>query len=265
MKFGLKLWSTNKQYLKEAVKLYNQKVYSYIELYVVPESYSTYSSFWSSLQIPYVVHAPHAGFGIINFAKRKFFKKNIETFKEVQEFAYLLNSKYIIVHPGIDGTIEEIIFQINQLDDKRILIENMPYFSLIDDKICQGHFPEEISIIMKQTNVNFCFDIGHAVYAANAINVDQHSYLHRFLKLNPKMYHLTDGKWGDVIDEHLNIGNGDFPLKKVLNLIPDESFITLETQKNLKYSLEDFDKDIVKIKRLMVEEHDQKIYSRSDY
>ena len=41
-KLGLKLWSTNTtDYFLEAIRLFDQKVYEYIELYVVPNTIST--------------------------------------------------------------------------------------------------------------------------------------------------------------------------------------------------------------------------------
>ena len=41
-KRGLKLWSCNTDYYyDEAIKLYNQKIFDYIELYVVPETLET--------------------------------------------------------------------------------------------------------------------------------------------------------------------------------------------------------------------------------
>jgi hypothetical protein len=40
--FGLKLWSTNtSNYLQEAYRLYNERFFDYIEIYIIPNSTET--------------------------------------------------------------------------------------------------------------------------------------------------------------------------------------------------------------------------------
>jgi hypothetical protein len=36
---GLKLWSTNENYIEEAKRLFDNGIYQYIELYVIPNSF----------------------------------------------------------------------------------------------------------------------------------------------------------------------------------------------------------------------------------
>ena len=74
-KIGLKLWSTNKNYVDEARRLYDAGVFDYIELFSVPDSYSEFINTWKSLDIPYVIHGPHYTTGL-NFADKKCFEKN---------------------------------------------------------------------------------------------------------------------------------------------------------------------------------------------
>ena len=74
---GLKLWSTNTDhYLREAKKLYAEGVFDYIELYVVPESLKCANE-WKTLNIPYVIHAPHSAHGI-NLADKNCEDRNIK-------------------------------------------------------------------------------------------------------------------------------------------------------------------------------------------
>lgn len=56
---GLKIWSTNTNYLKDAIKLFDKGYYKYIELFVLPGSYRHYIKFWKDLRIPFIIHAPH--------------------------------------------------------------------------------------------------------------------------------------------------------------------------------------------------------------
>lgn len=67
-KIGLKLWSINTDYYyDEAIRLYNDGVYDYIELYVVPNMTDTIEK-WKKLDIPFIVHCPHFSHGF-NLAK----------------------------------------------------------------------------------------------------------------------------------------------------------------------------------------------------
>ena len=57
-KIGLKLWSINTDYyLKEAERLFNDNLYDYIELYVVPDTLDTLEQ-WHRLNIPFIIHKP---------------------------------------------------------------------------------------------------------------------------------------------------------------------------------------------------------------
>src|SRR3989339_2001938 len=115
-KLGLKLWSTNKNYIEEAKRLYNEKVFDYIELFAVPNSYDKFICLWKELDIPYIIHAPHYSVGM-NLAKKECFKKNLEHAKETFKFANDLNAKFIIFHPGIDGDVKETVIQLNKIKE----------------------------------------------------------------------------------------------------------------------------------------------------
>lgn len=248
---GLKLWSINENYLTEALKLYQQKVYDYIELYAVPGSYAQYGKRWKELAIPYIIHAPHFKDGL-NLAKSGNFEKNIMLFKEAQRFADLLGADSIILHPGIAGDTKETIRQLKKIGDKRILIENKPYLALTNDLLCNASSPAEIEDIIKQTGYGFCLDIGHAICAANATKRDPLEYLNEFLKLKPKMFHFTDGDFSGVYDRHDHYGRGTFPIEKILSIISKDSPVTIETIKDSQESLADFVADVNFIKKIIV-------------
>jgi deoxyribonuclease IV len=242
-KLGLKLWSTNENYVNEAIRLYEEKFYDYIELFAVPDSYNEFIGLWKSLKIPYVLHAPHFSCGL-NFAKRDALKNNLRLVDETLKFADALSVQIIIFHPGVEGDIKETAFQIKQVKDSRIVLENKPYYAINGDLICNGHSPEEIEYVMQETGVGFCFDIGHAICSANAKKIEPFEYLKKFNTLNPKLYHLFDGDWNGVWDEHRHFGAGSYNFDKILGLIPKTCLITLETKKDFSDSLKDFEKDI---------------------
>lgn len=245
MELGLKLFSINENYVKEALKLFEQKIYDYIELYVVPDSFETCINLWKPLNhIPFIIHAPHFRHGV-NLANPEQLGENLKKAEEAQKFADELSSGYIIFHPGISGIIEETAKQINIINDSRILIENKPYYTILDDgNICNGYSPKEIKFILDNTKSGFCLDIGHCFCAANAQNIEPYIYLKEFLNLNPQMFHLVDNDFSTAIDKHLHFGEGNFDVNKILKFLPENAKITLETNKNSKENLNDFIQDV---------------------
>jgi len=244
-RFGLKLWSINKNYIQEAVRLYEKGVYQYIELFAVVGSYKKYISLWKDLQIPYVVHAPHSLGGGLNLAKKELRENNFKLAKESFMYADALNAPIVIFHPGFDGNIKETVTQLKMIKDNRIVVENKPYETIFPDKFCNGFSVSEISFVLAETGVGFCLDFGHAICAANSSKLDPYEHIGEFNKLNPKMYHLSNKKMGSCLDEHLHLRDGDYDLKKFLKNMPNDSIITIETDKKLQNNLEDFENDII--------------------
>jgi deoxyribonuclease IV len=247
-KFGLKLWSVNENYLSEAKRLHKDGFCDYVELYVIPGS-SGFIDMWKGLDIPFVIHAPHWREGV-NLAKKEKESENIELIWQAQRFADELSAEKIIVHPGIAGDMNETTRQLAKIDDKRILVENKPYFALDNGLLCNGSTPEEISFVMKETGVGFCLDVGHAICAANGHKINQRVFLKDFLELKPAMFHLSDGDVNSVYDSHKHIGEGSFDIKALLSMIPEGAMVTVETEKNSKTDLFDYVKDIQAIKNL---------------
>ena len=222
---GLKLWSTNENYVEEAKRLFENGVCNYIELYIIPGSLDKID-LWKNLcsqKVPFIIHAPHFKEGV-NFAKKECKTRNMLLAKESIEFANILDSKYIIFHPGIAGDINETARQFNELNDNRILVENKPYFIERDDSICNGATIEEIKFVLENTTVGFCLDIGHAICAANALKLEPIEFLKSLLALEPKMFHLTDNDFSSVYDKHYHFGKGNLPIKDILGLLPKKQF-----------------------------------------
>ena len=135
MNFGLKLWSNNTNYYQDIMALYEKDLFKYIELFIVPETIKDYLIFWQKLSIPVIIHATHEKFGL-NLALKENRKQNKRLANEVFQFADALNAKMIIFHPGCNGEIDEVVYQLNDIFDNRIVIENLPYFSLDKKEIC---------------------------------------------------------------------------------------------------------------------------------
>ncbi len=248
LSFGLKLWSNNDNYVKEAVRLFEKGVCQYIEIFMIPGTGKKMVDMWRILDIPYLVHAPHFLAGL-NLAKREQKKTNFEMIDETRRFADELSAENIIVHPGIAGDIKETAKQIKEINEPRLLVENKPYYAIVDDLICNGTTAEEIDYVMKEAGIGFCLDVGHAFCAARGLKKEPMEFLNGFLRLKPGMFHLTDGDYESVYDRHDHIGKGNYDIKKIVNLIPQGKRVTVETGKDSKENLADFEADIYCIKK----------------
>jgi sugar phosphate isomerase/epimerase len=248
LKIGLKLWATNAHYVAEAERLLGTGIADYIELYAYPNSFEQFINTWKRLQGPYIVHAAHFSHGLC-LSKASDFKHNQELIGEALRFADQLQAAKVIVHPGINGEIAETARQLKLLYDPRLLIENKPYYVQIGG-ICNGHSPEDIQFLKEEANVGFCFDVGHAICAANALRKKQIGFIKDFLSLNPLLFHVSDGDWEGLYDDHMHLGGGSFVLKELIALLPQESRITLETPHDYQDSLRDFEQDALFLKSL---------------
>jgi len=252
-KYGLKLWSTNQAYIPDLVKLYKQREFNYIELYCIPGSFKEYIKKWEKIKIPYIIHAPHSKYGF-NLAKKENETKNRQLFVEVQKYADKLKAKSIIVHPGLAGNIKETNRQIALIYDKRILLENMSFLATDNKTICHGATIKDLNIILKRHKLGFCLDIGHAICTANYLKIKPITLLNKMLKLSPKLYHFSDNQYDSIIDQHLNIGQGDYPIKKIMSLLPKNCLISIETTKNYSNSLKDFKLDIQTLNHIILDD-----------
>lgn len=246
-KLGLKLWSVNTDYYyNEAIRLYNNKVFDYIELYVVPNTTDTIAK-WKKINIPFIIHCPHFahGFNLANVYKKE---SNFDIYKQVKRFADELNAKYIIFHGGIDGDINETAKQLAQFNESRAVIENKPMIALpnkMGGKFCRGYNPAEIALVKEVAHCGFCLDFGHAICSANAQGKDIYEYCEEFLPLVPNMFHLTDN--ADITspyDSHLHLGAGQLDFSKIKSILPQNAIITIETDKDSKENLDDFAGDV---------------------
>jgi sugar phosphate isomerase/epimerase len=131
-----------------------------------------------------------------------------------------------------------------------LTIENKPFLGRNCSR-CTGSSPEEIEFVMHETGVSFCLDLGHAICSANAQNVDPMTYLDAFLALKPVWYHLSDGETGGVKDRHLHFGAGSYDMLRILAKIPRPRYITIETEKDSRNRLDDFEADIRYLRRIV--------------
>ncbi len=254
LKLGLKLWTSNVFYIKPALELYQKRIFDYVELYIDPDSAKDCLSKWTGKEFPFILHAPHSYSGL-NFSQQEGDTENQRMIKEVETFRIALNPKYVIFHPGIQGSDNEAIRQINNIKKEfpalfnLALIENKPKVGL-KGEVCLGASPEEIERIIGETGLGFCLDIGHAICYAAWAQIGWEKVVNQFMKLGPKVYHLSDGNINSYTDSHLHYGDGNFELNKIIKLIPSEIYVSVETDKDPKLNLKDFERDVNYLKNL---------------
>jgi sugar phosphate isomerase/epimerase len=192
-----------------------------------------------------VIHTEHQKFGV-NIADPNKYNINKKAIDFAIKIANETNAKKIILHPGTlennNCSKEQSIKFIKNINDKRIIIENMP----TKNSICIS--PSETKEFLKQINKKLCFDINHAIGAATLLKLDYIKFIKDFIKLKPTHYHLG----GQLIKEnktHLALKESDFDLKKVISLLPNNAEITLEITTDIKKTEE----DIIIIKKIIKE------------
>ena len=236
--FGLKLWSkdcvNNIELVSQAEKALKEGVFDFLELFPLPDSFNdTKDAIESRFKgVKTVIHAPHNGQGL-NTADKNEFENNCFRIKSSQQFADLLSSNIIILHPGEghgDEYLEESIRQFRAFNDNRITVENMPAYCNDTLVNLHGSKPLEIKRFIDELGIQFCFDFSHATCSANYFKADLYEFLNDFAKLKPAVYHLCDGDINGTDDEHRHFGKGTYDLKRLVNeFTSDNALITMET------------------------------------
>lgn len=241
MRFGLKLGSVNLSYTKYIADLFDRGVFSYIELFAVPRSYDSSIGYWKQFRIPFVIHAPHSMAGM-NLSLKAAREKNRPLLEETFRFADDLKAEQIVFHAGVDGTAEEAAFQLKPFVDLRCLIENKPMKGLNGER-CVGVEHSELSRILAELGCGFCLDFGHAICAANSLKRDPFGFIGELLKLNPSLFHLTDGDISGELDSHEHYGTGSYPMARLFALLPPNAKVTNEAKHDSQTDLSDFERD----------------------
>ena len=248
MKFGLRLLSTdNETYIWEVPKLFENKGFDYIELRVIPDTLDKIK-YWKILKenhnVPFVLHAPFSSLGV-NLSEESKFEHNKKMYEQTKTYMQELDAEYMVVHGGVEGSIEETVRQLNLINPPNMLIENKPSTPPGNPNIkCRGAIIEEINFIRENHPCDFCLDIAHAICTANQIGKNPYEYLAEFQKLKPRAYHISDNPINSDYDGHHNLGKGEYDFEKIFKIIDTDKNITLETPKNSDFSLDYFDNEV---------------------
>jgi len=195
------------------------------------------------------IHLPYSDLNLASL-NQPIWEETVRQMKGCLDLAYGF-SRLAVLHPGHlsplgvqmpDAAWSQSILGIQQLCDHaadldmKIAVENMVNMPAI-----LGRRPEEISGIIEtvdRENVGFIFDVGHANTNGN---------VEGFLKLKEKMIHIHAHDNHGERDEHLPVGNGTVPWKKVALALKDYSGrIVTESR-----SLEEGRRSVDRLKKLL--------------
>jgi endonuclease IV len=227
---GLKIWTTNTESFPRLRELYDKKDIDYVELYIVPGSFSKQLGLLKG--IPLILHAPNFNHGFSVTADNEEFASGIDTAKQVSEF---FGEKRIIFHPGYIQNENDSIGRLIKVLAKLpfdIILENVPRKGYKGKVMLLIHKPEEYMRVINETGCKFCLDLGHAIAAANTEHLVGIEYIREFMALRPYMFHISDGNYNEETDSHLGLGQGSYPLQDMINLLPEGAIISLETPKS---------------------------------
>lgn len=230
LKYGLKIWTTNKEWFGETAGLLEKKEIDFVELYIVPNSF-TLGELAIFKRFPTILHVPHEqhNFSALDQAQIDFFKE------QVVKTADFLAARYIIIHPNLGGSAQLFKENIARINDQRIIIENMPLKG-IGGGVLFGHSLEDLRFI-KKCGFNICFDFVHAVKSALSQGLDYKNFIKSLIaELEPDYFHLSSTTFPAEEDEHCNLFEGDFDVafaKKILTDLAQtkDIYLVLETPK----------------------------------
>lgn len=262
IKYGLKIWSTNKECFSEVAALVRSNRADFVEIYLAPDTFelSDFSIFKEN-NVPVTLHAPHT---FHNFDVFSLTEMNLDIWQnQVLKTADFLNSRFIVVHPGVGDSKEVFLRESGRIRDPRVLMESMVRVGFVGVKeggvMCFGYSKKELEFINKECGFEICFDVCHSLASAVWQKINPYDFIGDLIKtLNPFYFHLSGGFLDSETDNHLNIWEGDFNfswLKKELALSArkHDIYLVFETPKIGK-GLENDVRNIEYFKGLSVDE-----------
>lgn len=238
--FGVKIIAKNKNLLLKSLDLVDKELFDYIELLLTPEFTLTGEFIDKLSNIKLILHAPHENYGVdLGNIKKK--NLTIKTIKKSLEWQEKLNADHLIIHCGT-GDLEVAKENLSIFKEYReIILENMPVVG-INGEICLGYDAKTF----EKLNIHdfgLCLDFGHAIKASLSIGLNYREVISEFMRFKPKIFHISDGKLDREIDEHLNIGEGEYDFEFIREIIQksENNYITLETP---RYNQNSLDEDI---------------------
>ena len=229
MKVGIKVYSNNER-IDYAMRA--SEFMDFIEVMAVPDT--DFSAF-KKVSKPIVIHAPHMSFSC-NPADKSLVEHNVRCIKDAVNAADILGSDRIVLHPGHilsgDCSAMQAIKVISDNFDRRMLLENLPQARGETDTIFRS--PSEIKSLLDATGCGLCLDFGHACASAAQMGVPYKPFLEQISDLKPGHFHICGGWIKNLMDSHISLFDGNYPLDYFKNLMPRGAWVTMETPQDLE-------------------------------
>ncbi|MHA1492356.1 MAG: hypothetical protein ACTSRI_22220 [Promethearchaeota archaeon] len=119
----------------------------------------------------------------------------------------------------------------------------MPYLG-IHGRTLLGYDPNSLKIFFEKIkNLEFCFDLNHAIKVAISLKLDYITVIKEFLQFkNPILFHISGGNLNIEIDEHLALDAGQYNLSKIKKILTNYEHhvkLTFETPRNYEKKIDD--------------------------
>ena len=236
IRFGIKIAIKNFDWLPEIYA--HSREFDFIEVIFPPNFTAKDIEIIKNLELPYSIHLPNSNYGI-DLGDIKRVNENSAWINRINKFSDKLdelNPICYIIHPE-SGDIELSIINIKKLKIKPIALENMPFKGIYGGELL-GYDPNSLKTYFERIHdLEFCFDITHAIKAAYSLKIDQLSFIRKFLEFKkPILFHISGGKTDVEVDEHLSLEKGEYNLSEIKKILSNCNYninLTLETPKNL--------------------------------
>lgn len=138
LKYGLKLKYINSKIICTAIEILEKGYFDYLEIHYDFNLINDNLLLLQTIKEPIVLHAPYfyEGFNISTTSS-----DNDRIFKEMKLHADLINSKFIVIHPGVGGELSKVIRYLTQYYDPRILVENLPKYTFVNRRDIKSRIP----------------------------------------------------------------------------------------------------------------------------
>ena len=240
--FGVKISTINLNFLPEIYA--NQEIIDFIEVILDPEFRVRDIYTIKDITIPYAIHLPNSNNGI-DFGDLNKNDNNSAFIKRINQNLVHLNKLTpicYVVHPE-SGDIDLSIQNIRNLEIGPLALENMPYLG-IHGRTLLGYDPNSVKIFFEQIkNLEFCFDLNHAIKAAISLKIDYITVIKEFLQFKkPILFHISGGNLNIEIDEHLAFDASQYDLSKIKKILTNYEHhvnLTFETPRNYEKKIND--------------------------
>jgi len=240
--FGVKISTNNFDFLSEIYA--NLELIDYIEVLINPKFSVRDIYKIKDLKIAYAIHLPNSNNGI-DFGDLNKKDNNNSLIRRINQNLVHINKLTpicYILHPE-SGNIDLSIQNIKKLEIAPIAMENMP-FKGIHGRNLLGYDPDSLKkYFEKIKNLEFCFDLNHAIKAAISMKKDYLTVIKEFLKFKkPILFHISGGNLNIETDEHLALDEGQYNVSKIKNILLNYKYnikLTFETHRNYENKIND--------------------------